>query len=223
MPTTALMPTNDSDKARPKIHKELICGLAIFLLTLMSPSMGLASSGGEGIPIMVGGYQISLAFTEPAKAGKNLFHVQILDGKGMSVKGAQVEISAMPGETLQPHPENMAGMDSGTHGMERMDGMQGMNHAPMAVPAKAIEDEYVGVITFSAVGHWMLNARFNINGQMFNADFPVEVAKASSFFAISILAAFIGLNALIIWAASKTKRKPALSKPIGNPHDHAIS
>jgi hypothetical protein len=146
--------------------------------------------------------------------------VQILDGMGMPTRGAQVEISAMSAENTQPHQasmEGMEGMESGAHNMGGMSGMHGMSHAPTAVPVrvptKETEAEYVGVIAFSVAGHWMVNTHVSINGQMLMADFPVDVVGGSSFFAIAVLALFIGLNGLIIWAASFTKRKSVLPEP----------
>jgi hypothetical protein len=113
--------------------------------------------------------------------------------------------------------EGMASTEGSAHEMGGMGAMHGMGHGPAAVPvqvpAKETDAEYSGVITFSAAGHWMVNTHVSINGQMLMADFPVDVAGASSFFAFAILVAFIGLNALIIWAASFTKRKSVLPEP----------
>ncbi|MCX7114145.1 MAG: hypothetical protein NTX45_29555 [Proteobacteria bacterium] len=214
--------------AQTKIVGWLICGLAISLLTLMLPGTVLAHGEGGGT-VIIGGYQVSLVFTEPVKAGQNLFHVQILDGMGMPVRGAQVIISAKPAESAQPHQGSMAGM-AGMAGMEGMastegsaqemggmGGMHGMSHGPAAVPvrvtANETDAEYSGVIAFSAAGHWMANTHAIVNGQMLMADFPVDVEHASSAHAFAILVAFIALNAFIIWLASFTKRKSVLPEP----------
>jgi hypothetical protein len=203
--------------AQAKLHRWLLCGLAISLLIQMLPGTALAHGGGGGT-VIIGGYQVTLAFTEPARAGENLFHVQILDGMGMPTKGAQVIISAVTAESAQTHQgsmEGMKGMDSSTHKMGGMSGMHGMSQASSAirVTANETEREYVGVIVLSAAGHWMVNTHVIINGQMLMADFPVEVEGGSSSYAIAILATFAGLNAFIIWAASFTKRKSVLPKP----------
>ena len=217
--------------AQTKIVRWLICGLAISLLILVLPGTVLAHGEGGGT-VIIGGYQVSLVFTDPVKVGQNLFHVQILDGMGMPVRGAQVIVSAKPAESAQPHQGSMAGME-GMEGMEGMagmastegsaqkmggmGGMHGMSHGPVAVPvrvtANETDAEYSGVIAFSAAGHWMVNTHAIVNGQMLMADFPAEIEYASSGYAFAILVAFIGLNAFIIWLASFTKRKSVLPEP----------
>jgi hypothetical protein len=219
--------------AQIKIIRWLICGMAIFLLML--PGAALAHGEAEGAIVKIGGYRVSLFFPEPAKAGGNPLHVQILDETGKPVNGARVDISAMPIEDWRQHRESMKssapGMDgvhemnpasandmAGMHdmtGMHDMPGMQDM--AGMAAVPKVTlfnelyrkTGEYFGVIAFPSAGHWILNTHFSINGQMLNAAFPVDVAKGSTAFVI--LAGFAGLNALIIWVASVTKRKPVIA------------
>jgi hypothetical protein len=67
--------------------------------------------------------------------------------------------------------------------------------------------DYAGVINFSADGQWMLMSHFIINGQGLDANFAVDVTASHSS-SLAILAGFAGLNALIIWAASVTRRQP---------------
>ena len=93
-------------------------------------------------------------------------------------------------------------------GMHSMEGMRSISPTSATVPANDIEGDYVGVIRFATAGHWTLNPHFSINGQTLNADFPVDVASGSSSFALTVLAAFAGLNAFIIWVASFTKPAP---------------
>ena len=213
--------------AQTTMLRWLICGLAIFLPLPMLPGTALAH-GESGGTLIIGGYQVSLGFTEPAKAGQNLFHVQLLDGMGLPAKGAQVTLSARPAASAQPAQgsmEGMAGMEGMTsmggsaNTMGGMGGMHGMSHGPAAVPvqvnANETDTEYSGVITFSAPGHWTLITHATVNGQMLMADFPVDVAGGSSAYALTVLTRFIGLNALIIWAASITKRKPFAAQPTG--------
>jgi hypothetical protein len=196
----------------------LTCVLAISLLILQGTTLAIGIS--DGTTVTIDGYQVGLIFAEQAKAGDNSLHVQILDKKGLPVSGARVEISAMPVKDTQNHQKNM---DSGAH---TMDGMEGMSHSPAtapvhdmssmggleATPTQVLSNEqfrkagdYFGIITFSAAGHWMLNTHFSINGQALDADFPVNVVASHSA-SFGILAGFVGLNALIIWAASVTRR-----------------
>ncbi len=210
--------------AQTTIARWLICGLAISLPLPMLPGTALAH-GESGGTLIIGGYQVSLGFTEPAKAGQNLFHVQLLDGMGLPAKGARVTLSARPAVSAQPAQGSMEGMEgmhsmgSSANTMSGMGGMHGMSHGPAAVPvqvtANETDTEYSGVITFSAPGHWTLNTHATVNDQMLMADFPVDVAGGSSAYALTALTGFIGLNALIIWAASITKRKPFAAQPTG--------
>lgn len=197
--------------------RRLSRGLAVSLLILLLPCTALAHGEGDGAMVTIGGYQVRLFFTEPAKAGGNPFHVHILDGMNMPVRGARVEISAMLVDDTQQNQANMesgshvmSGMDGMSHDMSNMSGMPGMDTATAIASANDMSGkagDYAGVITFSAAGHWMLNTHFTINGQALDADFPVDVvANHSASFAI--LAGFVSLNAFIIWVASVSRRKP---------------
>ena len=210
--------------AQTKMLRWLTCGLAISLLILIRPVTTLANGASEGTKITIDGYQVGLIFAEQVKAGDNSLHVQILDEKGLPVSAARVEISAMPVKDTQNHQKNM---DSGAHTMDGMDGMEGMSHSPATAPVHDMSSmgdleatptlvlsneqfrkagDYFGIITFSAAGPWILNTHFSINGQALDADFPVNVVANHSA-SFGILAGFVSLNTLIIWAASVTRRK----------------
>jgi hypothetical protein len=99
------------------------------------------------------------------------------------------------------------------HDMSAMNGMHhdmpGMNSAPTEARSHGLHrmpGDYFGVVTFSAPGHWTLNTHFNINDQTLDANFPVNVVESHSA-SFAIFAGFAGLNALIIWAASLSKRR----------------
>ena len=218
--------------AQTKNLRWLIRGSAISLLFLLLPNMVLAHGGDERTRILIGEYLLTPVFAKPPKTGDNFLYMQIVNGTGKPVSGAQVEISAKPVENNNPHQGNMTGGADMMNNMGDMQGMHamhgmspnpttapvhdmssmgGMDAAPAQTPFNELppsSGDYFGVITFSAPGHWKLNTHFTINGQMFNTDFPVDVGDRSSSFAITALAAFIGLNALIIWIASFTKRNP---------------
>ena len=218
--------------AQTKNLRWLICGPAISLLFLLLPNRVLAHGGDERTRIMIGEYLLTPVFAKPPKTGDNFVYMQIVNGTGKPVSGAQVEISAKPVENTNPHQENVANgadMMNTMADMQGMHAMHGMGSSPTTAPIHDMSSmsgmdtattqapfnelppssgDYFGVITFSAPGHWKLNTHFTINGQMFNTDFPVDVGDPSSSFAITALAAFIGLNALIIWIASFTKRNP---------------
>jgi hypothetical protein len=136
-------------------------------------------------------------------------------------------------ENSAPAKGALEGMNStptaaASSGMSGMSGMAGMEVAPTTVPINEMPEmadetdhlnetikvllvsgeeagEYSGEITFPQAGHWMMTTHFLINGETFDADFPVEVTGSSS--AGFLLAGFAGLNMVIIGTAAITKRK----------------
>jgi len=205
--------------AQTKSIRWLISGLALSLLILMLPGTALASSESEeSTMVTVGGYYVSLVVSKPFKTGGNPFHLQILDEMAEPVGGAQVKISAtpssaMPANDTQHQMENMENMENGADEMSGMRGMQhdmpNMDAAPTYTSANDMSGQpgdYAGIIAFSAAGPWVLKAHFSIDGQVLDAEFPVDVEASSSAFAI--LAWFIFLNAVLIWAASISRQKP---------------
>lgn len=194
-----------------KTIRWLICGLAVSLLVLTLPSTTLAESGGDEKIVIVSGYQISLLFAESLTAGENPVHIQILDKRtGLPVKGAEAAIRTM----LMIDPAHaMSGMQGMSH---NMGSMGGMNNAPVVTTPNqqpGMEGDYIGILTFPTDGRWMLTTRLNINDQMFTAIFHVNVARSSA--SLIILLGFIALNAIIIYIASVTHRKPISAIPTG--------
>ena len=72
-----------------------ICGLSIFLLIQTLLGKDPAHDNGKGIMITNGGYQVSLAFPEPIKAGINPLSIEILDKRGAPVSGTSLEIEGV--------------------------------------------------------------------------------------------------------------------------------
>ena len=199
-----------------KISRWLICGSAIFLLMLPLPGKALAHGTGEIVTVMTGGYRVSLDFEEPAKVGGNSVHVKILDGTGAPVSDAKLEVSAIPVKDTQQQQGSMESA-AAMGGMHDMGGMANMATVPKVALSNELyrkTGDYFGVVAFPASGHWMLSAHLIIDGQMFMADFPAEIAGDYSA-SFAILAGFAGLNALIIWAAAQTKRKAVFAEPSG--------
>ena len=152
---------------------------------------------------------------------------------GLPVSGAQVEINAMPEEETEQHVENMENEEPSMGGMEGRDpppaptavpteAMHGMGSAPVVEEAPEGDHpdeplpvmlelgeepgEYEGEISFPASGHWMLTVHLSLDGETFEADFPVEVTGGSP--AKSILVGFASINAVLIAVAAITRRKP---------------
>jgi len=199
----------------------LIFGLLISLLILMLQYSIRTHDEDKVTMVTTGGYQVSLIFPEPVKVGRNPVNVKILDGSGMPVSGARVEISSKPIKVAQ-HPQATmeigAHMMGGMHGMNHtMHNMPGMNAVPTVARSHGLNrmpGDYFAVITFSAPGQWTLKTHSGINAQTLDANFPVNVV-ASHTASLAILAWFAGLNALIIWVASVTKRSSVSAEPTG--------
>jgi hypothetical protein len=136
------------------------------------------------------------------------------------VSGARVEITSIAVKVTQ-HPQ--ATMESEAHmmsGMYRMNhamhNMPGMNTVPKVARSRGLNrmpGDYFAVIIFSAPGQWTLNTHSSINGQTLDANFPVNVVASHSA-SLAILAGFAGLNVLIIWVASVTKRRTVIAEPM---------
>jgi len=208
---------------RTKMLRWLIFGLVISLLILMLQGTILTHDGDKGTRVTTEGYQVSLVFPEAIKVGRNPVNLKILDATGLPVSGARVEISSKPVKVTQDPQANMASgahthMMGGMHGMNHdMHNMPGMIAAPTVARSRGLNrmpGDYFEVITFSAPGQWTLITHSSINGQTFDADFPVNVAASHSA-SLAILAGFAGLNALIIWAASAAKRRTVTAEPAG--------
>jgi hypothetical protein len=104
--------------AQTKLFRWLFCSLTIsLLLSALLPGAALANGGDEGMTVVVDGYQLSLVFAQQAKVGENSLHLQILDGMGMPVSGAQVQLSAMPVEDTPQHQADMENTQPAMSGM----------------------------------------------------------------------------------------------------------
>lgn len=121
-------------------------------------------------------------------------HTGHTSGTGETDHTAIVESESEPGEQHESH------------------------EAEQVEPAKTLLEpgeeagEYTGAITFEQAGHSRLIVHLIINGASLEAQFPVEVARSSSVYAI--LAGFLALNFTIIGSAAILKRKNAPASSI---------
>jgi len=69
--------------------------------------------------------------------------------------------------------------------------------------------EYAGKLHFDTSGEWMFNVHFTVNGEITQADFPVEIARALGL-NYAVLAGFFGINGTVIVVAVSLKRKPVV-------------
>jgi hypothetical protein len=67
--------------------------------------------------------------------------------------------------------------------------------------------DYDGTISFPQAGHWTLLVHVMLtSGEMFSAEFPLDVASAAPA-NYGILAGFFGLNVVIVAVAAVTKKR----------------
>jgi hypothetical protein len=210
--------------------------MAVLLVTailLITPTMALADGGAEnGYVATANGYQVELVFKEPAKAGENEFHIQIVDSMGMPVSNAEVEVSAMPVEGMSAHDENSememateapsvgvmtsnsSGMDMATEvpstGVMKPNEPATDEHGEEALTIMlepTMESgEYAGEMHFETSGEWMFNVHFTIDGETTEVDFPIEIARTLGL-NYAVLAGFFGINGTVIATAAFLKRK----------------
>lgn len=210
--------------------------LLITAILLLTPTMALADSGTENEYVAtVNGYRVELVFKEPAMAGENEFHIQIVDSMGMPVPNAEVKVSAMPLEGMSAHDENnemeMATEVSSVGVMTSNNTMDGMDMAT-EVPSTGVmrpnvpaadehseesltimleptmeTGEYAGKLHFETSGEWMFKVHFTIDGETTKVDFPIEIARTLGL-NYAVLAGFLGINGTVIVTAAFLKRRP---------------
>jgi hypothetical protein len=211
--------------------------MAVLLITailLITPTAALADGGAEdGYVATANGYQVELVFREPAIAGENEFHIQIVDSMGMPIPNAEVEVSAMPVEGMSAHDEN-SGMDMATEApsvgvmTSNSSGMDMATEVPstgvMRPNEPAVDEhseetltimleptmesgEYAGKLHFETSGEWMLNVHFTIDGESTEVVFPIEISRTLGL-NYAVLAGFFSINGTVIAAAAFLKRKP---------------
>ena len=227
---------------KKQIKRLLYGVIVFLLILLLPGTAFSQSGADGGMSVDVGGYSIHLVFLEPATTGENLFHVQIFDEMGMAVNGAQVHVSSASVDNAEedhetmdagaPEMSDMGAMNSVTPTPEHtgpghtaivesssQPGEQHESHDGEQVePAKTLLEpsaeagEYAGAITFLQAGPATLTVHLTINGASLEAQFPLEVARSSSVYAI--LAGFLALNVTIIGSAAILKRKNAPASSI---------
>ena len=161
--------------------------------------MGMAVNGAQ--------VQVSSA---PVDNPEEAHETMDVDAPEMSDKG---EINSMP-----PAPEHTGH----TSGVEETDhiasveassapGEQHESHSKEAEQSITLLEageeagEYTGAITFEQAGHATLTVHLTINGASLEAQFPLEVARSGSVYAM--LAGFLALNVTVIGSAAILKRK----------------
>lgn len=216
----------------------LTARIAIIAMLVMSfPGTALADGGEGGYSATANGFQITLAFAEPAETGVNEFHIQLSDSMGMPVSNAEVEVTAMPVEAMPDHEEEPAEemqgmeMDTETPVVNEMDGMAGMEMSPNE-PSNEMEsnsqddnseesqDEEPLKVSLEP-GHepGEYSGEILLDGSgawIFSIHFTVDgqmteveipIEVAGAVSKPGILAGFFGINAALIATAAVMKRK----------------
>ena len=211
--------------------------MVILLILMLPGTTFSQGGEDGGMAVDVGGYSIHLSFLEPATTGVNPFHVQVFDEMGMAVNGAQVQVSSAPVDNAEedhetmdagapemsdkdemnsvtPTPEHTgpghtASVESSSEPGEQHESQDGEQVEPAKTLLEPSEEagEYAGAITFLQAGHATLTVHLTINGESLEAQFPLEVVRSGSVYAI--LAGFLVLNVTIIGSATILKRKNA--------------
>jgi hypothetical protein len=211
----------------------------VIIATLMMsfPGTVFADGGDGGYSATANGFQITLAFAEPAETGANEFHIQISDTIGMPVSNAEVEVTAMPVEAMSDHEEGpaeeMHDMEMATEApaVNEMDGMAGMEMSPNepsnemesnshddnSEESHAEESMQVSLVAGHEPGEYSGEIMLDTSGTwIFSIHFTVDgqmteveipVEVVGTVSKPGILAGFFGLNATLIATAAVMKRK----------------
>lgn len=134
------------------------------------------------------------------------------------------DIGAMDAAVPAPeHADHTSGTGETNHtSIVESDSEPGEQHGShdgeQVEPAKTLLEqgeeagEYTGAITFQQAGPATLTVHFTINGVSLEAQFPLEVTRSGSVYAI--LGGFLALNFTIIGSAAILKRKNAPASSI---------
>lgn len=170
-----------------KSFKSFVLSLA---LVVSFSALSFASSSGTPISKEVDGVKAALTFTnEKVEKGSNDFTISLLDANNQPLTDASLEVTADMDRST----------DMGDDGMEK--------DKPMMIDLKAGTNagEYTGAADFKAVGKWIINAKFDVQGQAKTVDFDFEVQDAGPNWLL--LGGFTGAMVLIIGAAAINKKR----------------
>ncbi len=213
----------------------LLLFTAILMAAFIFPTPALADGGEGGLSFSqtIGGYTITLVFEKPASIGENPVHVKIVDAAGMPVPGAEVEISveehseaeesaegemdemeAKPTEAESSPSTSMHGMEENPAATPTPGTMSSINsispvsdeHDEMAALEPGHEEgEYEGELAIEKDGDLAVLVHITVQGELLEAEFPLEVAKSNA--GSIVLSVFAAINAGILAVAFVMKSK----------------
>ena len=158
------------------------------ILSLSVSTLAFAATTGTQVNKTVDGVKSSLTFaTEKLKPGSNEFTITLLDKNGKPLSN--------------PNLKATASMDTSTD----MGGMK--EDKPMIIDLKrsSKKGEYTGMVDFKSKGKWIIKSTFDVQGQVKNIDFDVNVLSAGPNFLI--IGGFSAVIVLIIVVAAINKKK----------------
>src|SRR5215204_1827531 len=201
---------------KPILHTTSIL-LFILALLFASPHIVLADEGDNEhqLEVEVNGYHVTLENQDDWVKGENTIVVTLTDSVGMPLSNADVEILVTP--KLDEHAE----VETDSHGAEpQYDTMPGMDmgepteettaHAEeVAVPISMLESDkhgmYIVETHLESSGEHAVHIMFHANGEMLQADFVVEIPRASS--KTIVLWSFVTINVALVTSAGILKKQ----------------
>jgi hypothetical protein len=192
----------------------------LFVITILfaNPYIVLANEGDDGhqLEVEVNGYHVTLESQNEWAKGENIVVVTLTDGMGMPVSNADVEILVAPKSA--EHAESEAETAHGTE--QQHDSMSGMDMDEPTEEAPSHDEEIADPISMLESGeHGMymvethlessgkhdVHVMFHANGEMFQADFIVEIPGANS--KTIVLWSFVMFNVALVASAGIMKRQ----------------
>ena len=211
--------------------KQFVQLLLTFSLALgiaaANSSVALADEGPEEgvLEVEVNGYHIVLDSQNDWKKGQNTVIVSIKDRAGTPISDADVELLIVPTKAEDPsasHAEHGAAEVAPVHGGEpghsalpEADRSQHLAETwdtpadteanqSLVLTESAEHGTYLAEAHLESAGAHRVNVMFHVNGEMFQADFVVQIASALS--KTAILWSFAAINFVLIASAGFLKR-----------------
>lgn len=217
--------------------KQFVQLLLTFSLALgiasANSSVALADEGPpEGVlEVEVNGYHIALDSQNEWKKGENTVIVSIRDSAGTPVSDAEVKLLIVPGTADEPpasHADHGVSEVAPVHGGEQghaappdTDRSEHITEAwdtpahtqatqSLVLTESAELGTYLAETHLESAGAHQVNVMFHVNGEMFQADFVVQIVSALS--KPAILWSFAAINFVLIASAGLLKRRSIPAK-----------
>jgi len=191
--------------------------------------------GGNLLEMEVNGYHVTLASQNDWAKGENTVVVTLTDSMGMPVGNTEVELliapksdghaesemdsahgtdqqqETMPGMDMgndQPQESSMPGMDMGAPATEipDMPAHAEENVVPISMMESNENGMYMLETHLESSGEHDVHVMFHVNGEMFQADFVVEIPGTNS--KTIVLWSFVMVNVALVASAGILKKQP---------------